>query len=105
MDMNAIMEQAQQFQHKMAEMQAELAGKTVSASVGGGMVTAVVNGKHEVVSLTIDKEVINPEDPGMLQDLVVAAVNEAMKQAKEMIQAEMSKLTGGLGIDIPNMFG
>ncbi len=105
MDMNAIMEQAQQFQHKMTEMQAELADKTVSASVGGGMVTAVVNGRHEVVSLTIDKEVINPEDPGMLQDLVVAAINEAMKQAKEMIQAEMGKLTGGLGIDIPNMFG
>ena len=105
MDMSAIMAQAQQFQQKMTEMQAELADKTVSASVGGGMVTAVVNGKHEVVSIVIDKEVITPDDPGMLQDLVVAAINEAMKQAKEMIQAEMSKLTGGLGIDIPNMFG
>ncbi len=105
MDMNAIMQQAQQFQAKMVEMQAELADKSVSASVGGGMVTAVVNGRHEVVSITIDKDVINPEDPVMLQDLVVAAINEAMKQAKEMIQAEMSKLTGGLGIDIPNMFG
>ncbi|PLX48744.1 MAG: YbaB/EbfC family nucleoid-associated protein [Desulfobulbaceae bacterium] len=105
MDMNAIMQQAQQFQAKMAEMQNELADKTVSASVGGGMVSAVVNGRHEVVSITIDKEVINPEDPVMLQDLVVAAVNEAMKQAKEMIQAEMAKLTGGMGLDIPNMFG
>lgn len=105
MDMNAIMQQAQQFQTKMAEMQNELADKTVSASVGGGMVSAVVNGRHEVVSITIDKEVINPEDPVMLQDLVVAAVNEAMKQAKEMIQAEMTKLTGGMGLDIPNMFG
>lgn len=105
MDMSAIMAQAQQFQSKMAEMQAELADKTVSASVGGGMVTAVVNGKNEVVSLVIDKEVVDPEDPGMLQDLVMAAVNEAMKQAKDMAQAEMSKLTGGLGIDIPNMFG
>ncbi|MBU0679950.1 MAG: YbaB/EbfC family nucleoid-associated protein [Proteobacteria bacterium] len=105
MDMNAIMQQAQQFQHKMTEMQAELADKTVSASVGGGMVTAVVNGRHEVVSITIEKEVITPDDPGMLQDLVAAAVNAAMKQAKEMIQTEMAKLTGGLGIDIPNMFG
>lgn len=105
MDMNAIMQQAQQFQQKMAAMQAELADKTVSASVGGGMVTAVVNGRHEVVSITIDKDVISPDDPVMLQDLVMAAVNEAMKQAKEMIQAEMSKLTGGLGLDIPNMFG
>lgn len=105
MDMNAIMQQAQQFQHKMTEMQAELAERTVSASVGGGMVTAVVNGRHEVVSITIDKEVITPEDPAMLQDLVAAAVNAAMKQAKEMIQAEMTKLTGGLGLNIPNMFG
>ncbi len=105
MDMSKIMEQAQQFQHKMTEMQAEVAKKTVTATVGGGMVTAVVNGKHDVVSLTIDKEVINPDDPGMLQDLVVAAVNEAMGQAKEMIQAEMGKLTGGMGLDIPNMFG
>lgn len=105
MDMNAIMEQAKQFQHKMTEMQEQLADKTVTASVGGGMVTAVVNGRHEVVSIVIDKEVITPDDPGMLQDLVVAAVNEAMKKAKEMIQAEMSKLTGGLGLDIPNMFG
>jgi hypothetical protein len=105
MDMNAIMQQAQQFQHKMTEMQAELADKTVSASVGGGMVTAVVNGRHEVVSITIEKEVITPDDPGMLQDLVAAAVNAAMKQAKEMVQTEMAKLTGGLGIDIPNMFG
>nr|MDA3972280.1 YbaB/EbfC family nucleoid-associated protein [Desulfobulbaceae bacterium] len=66
---------------------------------------AVVNGKHDVVSLTIDKEVINPDDPAMLQDLVVAAINEAMGQAKDMIKDEMGKLTGGMGLDLPNMFG
>lgn len=105
MDMNAIMAQAQQFQQKMGEMQAELAEKQITATVGGGMVTAVVNGKQELISLTVESQVINPADPEMLQDLIVAAVNEAMKQAKEMMQAEMGKLTGGMGLNLPNIFG
>ena len=102
MDMNQIMKQAQQFQQKLGQMQAELATWQVSSTVGGGMVSATVNGKHELIELYIDKDVIDPNDPQMLQDLVMAAVNDAMKKAQEMVQAEMGKLTGG--IKIPGMF-
>ncbi|MDA8165200.1 MAG: YbaB/EbfC family nucleoid-associated protein [Desulfobacteraceae bacterium] len=102
MDMNLIMKQAQQFQERLARMQEELAGRQVTSTVGGGMVSATVNGKNELVSLAIGPEAIDPQDPGMLQDLVVAAVNDAMRQAKEMAQAEMAKLTGG--IKIPGLF-
>jgi len=102
MDMNEIMKQAQQFQQKMGQMQEELGRKTVTTTVGGGMVTVTVNGRHEVLSISIDKDIINPDDPVMLQDLVTAAVNEAMKQAQAMVQSEMAKLTGG--IKIPGLF-
>jgi len=102
MDMNQIMKQAQQFQQRLAEMQENLAGKQVSSSVGGGMVSATVNGRHELISLTIDKEAVDPNDTQMLQDLVIAAVNDAMRKAQEMIQAEMGQLTGG--IKIPGLF-
>ena len=102
MNMNQLIQQAQQFQQKLAQMQGELAGRTASSSVGGGMVQATVNGRHELVSLVIDKEAINPNDPAMLQDLIVAAVNDAMKKAEAMIQAEMGKLTGGM--KIPGLF-
>jgi DNA-binding YbaB/EbfC family protein len=102
MNMNQLIQQAQQFQQKLAQMQGELAGRTASSSVGGGMVQATVNGRHELVSLVIDKEAINPNDPAMLQDLIVAAVNDAMKKAEAMIQAEMGKLTGGM--KIPGIF-
>jgi hypothetical protein len=102
MDMKQMVKQAQQFQQRLTDMQAELAGRQVSASVGGGMVSATVNGRHELVSLTIDKEVVDPADPQMLQDLVVSAVNEAMRKAQTMIEAEMAKITGG--IKIPGMF-
>ncbi|MEW6500360.1 MAG: YbaB/EbfC family nucleoid-associated protein [Thermodesulfobacteriota bacterium] len=102
MNMNHLMQQAQQFQKKMAQMQEELAGRTTSSSVGGGMVQATVNGRHELVRLAIEKEVIDPNDPAMLQDLIVAAVNDAMKKAEAMIQAEMGKLTGGM--KIPGLF-
>ncbi|MCK5192430.1 MAG: YbaB/EbfC family nucleoid-associated protein [Desulfobulbaceae bacterium] len=104
MDMQAIMQQAQQFQQKMGQMQEELALKTVSSTVGGGMVSATVNGKFEVVSLQIEKEAVDPDDPVMLQDLVMAAINDAMKKAREMSQAEMAKLTGGMGLNIPGLF-
>ena len=93
-----IMKQAQQMQAKMMKLQEELAAKTVEASAGGGMVTAIVNGKYELVSLKIEKDVVNPDDVEMLQDLIVAAVNEAVRKAQEMAQAEMAKLTGGLNI-------
>ena len=102
MNMEEIMKQAQQFQQKMGQMQEELAQKTATASVGGGMVSVTVNGRHEVVNITIEKEVINPDDPVMLQDLVQAAVNEAMKKSQEMMQSEMGKLTGGM--KIPGLF-
>ncbi|MDF1613665.1 YbaB/EbfC family nucleoid-associated protein [Desulfurivibrio dismutans] len=102
MDMQQIMQQAQQFQQKMAGLQAELAERTVTSSVGGGMVQVTVNGRHQLVELKIEPAVINPEDPEMLRDLVVAAVNDAMAKAQEMIQAEMGKLTGGM--NIPGLF-
>ena len=93
-----IMKQAKKLQERMANLQNELALRTVEASAGGGMVSVLVNGKHELVSLKIEKEVVNPEDVEMLQDLVMAAVNEGMRKAQEMAAAEMAKLTGGINI-------
>lgn len=97
-----IMKQAQQMQQKMARMQQELEGREVEASAGGGMVTAVVNGKQQLLSLKIEQAVVDPEDVEMLQDLVVAAVNEAIKKSQEMMQEEMGKVTGGF--NIPGLF-
>ena len=97
-----MMRQAQRLQAKMAKVQEELATREIEASVGGGMVKAVANGKPEIVSISIEKEVVDPEDVEMLQDLVVAAVNEALNRAKEMVNGEMAKLTGGL--QLPGMF-
>jgi len=93
-----MMKQAQKLQAKMMKVQEELAEKTIEASAGGGMVTAVANGKQQVVSLTIDREVVDPDDVDMLQDLVLAAVNDALGRAQEMASAEMGKLTGGMNI-------
>jgi DNA-binding YbaB/EbfC family protein len=98
MDMSSIMKQAQEFQQKMGQLQEELRKKTVSSESGGGMVKVVVNGQNMVVSLQIEKEVINPDDSIMLQDLIMAAVNDGMRKAREMAQQEMSKLTGGMKI-------
>jgi len=92
------MKQAKKMQEKIASIQAELESKTVEATAGGGMVTVVVNGKFELLSLKIDKEVVNPEDIDMLQDLIMAAVNEGIRKAQEMATAEMSKITGGFNI-------
>ncbi|TYO98070.1 hypothetical protein EDC39_1086 [Geothermobacter ehrlichii] len=97
-----IMKQAQLMQKKMMRLQEELAEREVEASAGGGMVTAVVNGRQQLLSLTIDPGVVDAEDVEMLQDLVLAAVNEALKKSQEMMQEEMGKLTGGL--NIPGMF-
>jgi DNA-binding YbaB/EbfC family protein len=97
-DMGNLMKQAQQLQVKMAKLQEELAEKKVEASSGGGMVTVVVNGRQEIVSMNIDPEVINPDDAEMLQDLIQAAVNDGLSKAKSMASEEMSRLTGGLNI-------
>ena len=95
---NTIMKQAKKMQERMANLQKELETKTVEAQAGGGMVGVVVNGKYEVVSMKIEKEVVNPEDVEMLQDLIVAAVNEGIRKAQEMSASEMGKITGGLNI-------
>jgi len=93
-----IMKQAQLMQQKMERMQQELASRQVEASAGGGMVTATVNGRQQLVNLKIEASVVDPGDVEMLQDLVLAAVNEALKKSQDMAQQEMSKLTGGLNI-------
>jgi DNA-binding YbaB/EbfC family protein len=101
-NMMSMMKQAQKLQAKMMEMQAEVGNRTVSAASGGGMVEATVNGRQELLSLRIDPEVVSAEDVEMLQDLILAAVNEALNRSREMMAQEMSKLTGGM--QIPGMF-
>jgi DNA-binding YbaB/EbfC family protein len=101
-NLSSMMKQAQKLQAKMMEMQAELGNRTVSAQAGGGMVEAVVNGRQELLVLRIDPEVVVPEDVEMLQDLIQAAVNEALNRSREMMAAEMAKLTGGM--QIPGLF-
>jgi DNA-binding YbaB/EbfC family protein len=93
-----IMKQAKKMQERMAQLQQELETRTIEAQAGGGMVRVVVNGKFEIVSLKIEKEVVNPEDLDMLQDLIAAAVNEGIRKAQEMASQEMAKITGGLNI-------
>ncbi|HQM46394.1 MAG TPA: YbaB/EbfC family nucleoid-associated protein [Smithellaceae bacterium] len=93
-----IMKQAKKMQEKMARLQQELETKTIETQSGGGMVRVTVNGKYEVVSLKIEKDVVNPEDIEMLQDLIVAAVNEGIRKSQEMAHSEMGKITGGLSI-------
>ncbi len=102
MDMGEMMKQAQQLQEKLGKVQEELASKVVTGSAGAGMVTTTVNGRSELVGLAIEKEVINPEDPKMLEDLVLAAVNDGLKKAKDLGKGELGKLTGGLSI--PGLF-
>ena len=97
-DMNALMRQAQKMQEDMKSKQAELEAAEYTGSAAGEMVTVKMNGKHEVLSITIKPEVVDPEDVEMLQDLVISAVNEALKQVDETAEAEMGKLTGGLNI-------
>lgn len=93
-----IMKQAKKMQEKIGRLQEELETKTIEAQSGGGMVRVIVNGKFEVVSLKIEKDVVNPEDIEMLQDLITAAVNEGIRKSQEMASSEMAKITGGLGI-------
>ena len=98
MNQAAMMKQAQKMQQEMLRMQEELETKTYSATTGGGMVTATVNGKHEVVDLKINPEAVDPDDVEMLQDMVIAAVNEAMRAADAEAANNMSRLTGGLNL-------
>lgn len=93
-----LMKEAQKLQAQMEALQAEVGKKKVEATAGGGMVTVEANGKQEILSIKIDREVINPDDAPMLEDLVMAACNEALRKSKEMVQAEMGKVTAGLKI-------
>ena len=102
-DLGGLLRQAQALQERLASAQEELATKTVEGTAGGGMVTAVVNGRLEIVSVRIDPTLLDPPDREMLQDLVVAAVNAAVRAAQKMMGEEMGKLTGGLGIKLPGM--
>ena len=101
-DLGNMMKQAQKLQSKMLAMQEELGSRTVTVQVGGGMVEVVANGRQEVLSLRIDPEVVNSDDTEMLQDLILAAVNDALNRSREMVSDEMSKLTGGM--KIPGLF-
>jgi len=102
-NMGNILKQAQQFQAKIAKLQEELGERSVEASSGGGMVTVVANGRQEILSITIDREVIDPDDVEMLQDLIMAAVNDGLNKAKNMVSEEMGNLTKGM--NIPNIPG
>jgi nucleoid-associated protein EbfC len=93
-----IMKEAQRLQQQMEALQEEVARKKVEATAGGGMVTVEANGKQEIVSIKIDPEVINKDDAQMLEDLVLAACNEALRKSRELVQQELGKLTGGLKI-------
>lgn len=101
-DLGGLMKQAQKMQKDMARIQDELKERIVEGTAGGGMVTAMVNGKQEVVAIKISKDVVDPDDVEMLEDLVAAAVNAGIKAASDMANAEMSKVTGGM--NIPGLF-
>jgi DNA-binding YbaB/EbfC family protein len=101
-NMNKIMKQVQKMQKEMVKLQDELQEKTVEATAGGGVVKAVANGKNQLVKIEISPDVVDPDDIEMLQDLVLAAANEALQQAEEMVTNEMGKVTGGL--NLPPMF-
>jgi DNA-binding YbaB/EbfC family protein len=103
MNMGNLMKQAQKMQKDMARLQEELGEMTVEATAGGEAVKVVVTGKKEIKEIVIKPEVVDPDDVEMLQDLIMAAVNEGMRKAEEMASQEMSKVTGGLG-SLPGMF-
>jgi hypothetical protein len=101
-EMTEMLKQAKDLQGKMQKLQAEMAAKTLEASSGGGMVKVKVNGRQEILSVNIDPEMAKQDDLEMLQDLIVAAVNEALRQSQEMMQSEIGKLTGGM--NFPGLF-
>ncbi len=104
-----MMRQAQKMQQEVLRAQEEAKKKTAEATAGGGMVTVVASGAGEIISINIEKDVVNPDDVEMLQDLMIAATNEAIKRAQELVNEEMSKLTGGLNLpglgDLGNLIG
>ena len=101
-----LMKQAQKMQQEMGKIQEESKKKTVEASAGGGMIVATANGAMEIVSIKIEKDVVNPEDIEMLQDLILAAVNEALRRAQQMVSEDMGKITGGMNVPgMGNLFG
>ena len=102
MDFGNLMKNAQGMQAKMAQIQASLKERVIDGSAGDGMVTAFVNGEQELLKIEIDPKLIDPDDPEMLEDLVLAAVNKAMTEMKTMVNEEMSKITGGM--NIPGLF-
>ena len=102
MNMNSLMKQAQKMQQQMADLQTALADKTLEISSGGGAVKVVINGEKQIQSLTISPEVIDPDDVEMLQDLVISAVNEAIRQMDETVNGQMSQITGGMSL--PGIF-
>ena len=101
-NMNNMMKQMQKMQKQMEDMQTELEQREVEATSGGGAVSCKVNGKKEILDIKIDQSVVDPEDVEMLQDLILAAVNEALRKAEDMMTKEMSKVTGGM--NIPGLF-
>jgi DNA-binding YbaB/EbfC family protein len=98
MNLNKLMKQAQQMQAQVAKAQAELADKTVEVSAGGGKVKVTANGAGDVLSIKIDKEIIDPNDVEFLEEVVLSGVKQAIEQGKALAQSEMTKITGGLGI-------
>ncbi|HIP82274.1 MAG TPA: YbaB/EbfC family nucleoid-associated protein [Desulfocapsa sulfexigens] len=105
MDMSSLMQQAQQMQAKMANIQEELKSKTATGTAGGGMVTVTANGKSEILSIEIEKEIISVDEKEILQDLITAATNDALRKVKAIGKEEMTKLTGGMNIPgISNLF-
>ena len=101
--MGNMMKEAQRLQQQMMAMQEEIGKKKVDATAGGGMVTVEANGNQELVSIRIDREVVTPDDPQMLEDLVLAAANEALRKARELVASEMARVTGGLGGKLPGL--
>uniref|UniRef100_A0A7V4JPK9 Nucleoid-associated protein ENU91_02075 n=1 Tax=Thermodesulfobacterium geofontis TaxID=1295609 RepID=A0A7V4JPK9_9BACT len=102
-----LVKEMQKIQKKLEETQKQLEERTITVQVGGGMVTVTANGKQEIISIEIEKELINPEEKEMLEDLIIAGVNEALKRSKEMIEEELTKITGGLklpGLNLPGLF-
>jgi hypothetical protein len=108
--LNAMLKQAQQLQKQLEQLQDELVEKRVEGSAGGGMVTVVVNGKGEMMDVKIDPEVVDPDDVEILEDLIVAATNQARQKSQELAQEEMRKITGGMmpqglgGLKLPGLF-
>lgn len=102
-DMGKMMKQARKLQQQMGKLQEELGSKTVEASTGGGMVTVMATGKREILSIEISPEVVDPDDVEMLQDLTLAAVNEALRKAEELATTEMNKIAGGLNLKLPGL--